>query len=200
VPNGVWDKPGPLTAAEWERVRLHAYHTERILAGAAPLRAAARLAGGHHERQDGGGYHRGLAGAHVAAGAQLLAACDAYQAMREARAHRPARPAADAAAALAGDAAAGRLGAAAVRAVLEAAGHEARGVRRDAPAGLSDRELEVLVLLARGRSNKEIAAALEISAKTVQHHVARIYEKSGVGSRAAAALFATTHGLVGGTA
>lgn len=91
--------------------------------------------------------------------------------------------------------AAGRLDPEAARAVLQAA-----GLPDDAPiahpAGLSDRELEVLVALARGRTNKEIAAALGISAKTVQHHVAHVYGKIGARSRAAAAIFAVERGLL----
>ena len=50
---------GPLTRAEWEQVRLHPYHSERILAGSEALEPAATLAGMHHERLDGSGYHRG---------------------------------------------------------------------------------------------------------------------------------------------
>ncbi len=65
------------------------------------------------------------------------------------------------------------------------------------PSPLSDRERSVLALLARGLSNKEIAVALTISPKTVQHHVAHVYEKTGVRSRAAAALYAVERGLVG---
>lgn len=114
--------------------------------------------------------------------------------MTERRLFRPARTAEAAARALAEDAA--RLGGPAVDAVLAAAGHAAPRVARGWPAGLSNREVNVLGLLARGLSNKEIATALAISAKTVQHHVAHVYEKTGVGSRAAAALYATTHGLL----
>ena len=63
VPNGVWDKPGPLSEAEWERVRLHGYYTERILARAPALAPLGATAGLHHERLDGSGYHRGAAAA-----------------------------------------------------------------------------------------------------------------------------------------
>ena len=59
VPNGVWDKPGPLSDAEWERVRLHSYYTERILARSPALAPLADDRGMHHERLDGSGYHRG---------------------------------------------------------------------------------------------------------------------------------------------
>jgi DNA-binding NarL/FixJ family response regulator len=70
-------------------------------------------------------------------------------------------------------------------------------VRGTAPAGLSDREVEVLRLVARGLSNREIAQRLVVSPRTAEHHVQHIYSKIGVSSRAAAALFAMEHDLVG---
>ena len=62
----IWQKPGPLTADELEQVRLHPYHSERVLARSAFLAALAPVAGAHHERLDGSGYHRGVAGADLA--------------------------------------------------------------------------------------------------------------------------------------
>jgi DNA-binding NarL/FixJ family response regulator len=91
---------------------------------------------------------------------------------------------------------AGRLDGAAVDAVLAAAGHRAPALRAW-PAGLTAREVEVLGLLARGRSNRQIAAELVVSPKTVANHVEHIYSKLGVSSRASATLYATQHGLVG---
>ncbi|HET6693597.1 MAG TPA: HD domain-containing phosphohydrolase, partial [Pedococcus sp.] len=58
VSSAIWDKPAPLTAGEWEAVRLHAYHSERILAGSPTLARLVPLVGRHHERLDGSGYHR----------------------------------------------------------------------------------------------------------------------------------------------
>jgi HD-GYP domain-containing protein (c-di-GMP phosphodiesterase class II)/DNA-binding CsgD family transcriptional regulator len=194
VPNGIWDKPDRLNAAEWERVRMHAHESERILARSPLLAPYARLAGQHHERAGGGGYHRGVAPTEMAA--HILAASDAYHAMTEERAHRAAQDPDAAAQQLAAEARAGHLDRAAVEAVLAAAGHEATRVRGGWPAGLSDREVEVLCLMARGLSNKEIGARLFISAKTVQHHVAHVYEKTGVSTRAAAALFAADKQLL----
>ena len=63
-------------------------------------------------------------------------------------------------------------------------------------AGLTDRELEVVRLLARGLTNKEIATALDISVKTAGHHVQHIFEKAGVTTRAAATLFAMQNALI----
>lgn len=196
VDNAVWDKPGPLGFAEWEAVRSHAFRTERLLHATPLLRPLAALAASGHERLDGGGYHRAVPHALLPVASRILAAADARQAMREPRAHRPALSAEAAQQALTADVAAGRLDAEAVRAVLMAAG-DRDDVPSANPDGLSDREVEVLVLLARGYSNKEIAGRLDLSAKTVQHHVAHVYDKIGHRSRAAAALYAVERGLLG---
>jgi HD-GYP domain-containing protein (c-di-GMP phosphodiesterase class II) len=195
VPVRVWNKPGPLSRDERERVRLHAYYTERVLEAAGGLRSLARLAGSHGERSDGSGYHRGCRTAELPPAAWLLAAADCYQAMREPRPHRPALSAQEAADQLTQSADAGRLPAESVSAVLAAAGMRRPPVRR--PAGLSDREWEVLSLLATGLATKQIARYLGISAKTCDHHIQSVYAKAGVSSRAAATLFALEHGLVG---
>jgi HD-GYP domain-containing protein (c-di-GMP phosphodiesterase class II)/DNA-binding CsgD family transcriptional regulator len=193
VPVRVWNKPGPLTRDERERVRLHAYHTERVLEAAGGLRPLARLAGAHGERSDGSGYHRGCRAAELPLAAWLLAAADCYQAMREPRAHRPALTADAAAEQLTRAAEEGRLPADAVSAVLAAGGLEKPAIRR--PAGLSEREWEVLSLLAGGLATKQVARLLGISAKTCDHHIQSLYAKTGVSSRAGATLFALEHGL-----
>ena len=100
VPVSVWAKPGPLTRAEREQVRLHAYHTERVLDVVPGLRPLGRLAGSHGERGDGSGYHRGSRTADLPLTAWLLAAADCYQAMREPRAYREPLTEAEAAAEL----------------------------------------------------------------------------------------------------
>jgi HD-GYP domain-containing protein (c-di-GMP phosphodiesterase class II) len=194
VPNGIWDKPKALGAAEWERVRLHPYYTERILARTGALAPLAALAGAHHERLDGSGYHRGLAAAALTRPMRVLAAADAYAAMTADRPHRPALGAPAAARELRAECDGGRLDSEAVEAVLAAAGH-APVRRRAYPCELTEREVDVLRLLARGLTNKEIAARLVVSPRTVQHHVAHIYPKIARRSRAGAALFAMEHGL-----
>jgi HD-GYP domain-containing protein (c-di-GMP phosphodiesterase class II) len=194
VPNGIWDKPGPLTASEWEQVRLHPYHSERILSRSAALAPLASLAGMHHERQDGSGYYRQATAMMIPNGARVLAAADAYQAMTQERPYRPALTPSAAAEQLSSEAAQGQLDAEAVRAVLEVAGHPP--ARLTWPAGLSDREVQVLRLVARGHSNREIARLLWISPKTAGHHVQHIYAKIGVSTRAAAAMFAMEHDLI----
>ena len=196
VPNGVWERPGPLSWPEQEQVRLHAHYSERVLARCGPLSDLASLAGSHHERLDGSGYHRQLTASGLGMPARLLAASDAFQAMTQTRAHRPARSRELAAAQLAADAGAGRLDADAVRAVLEAAGGTAETVSAPRPAGLTERQVEVLVLLAEGLSNPQIAERLVISRRTAEHHVQDVYARIGVSSRAGAALFAMEHDLL----
>ena len=196
VPNGVWDRPGPLSTADWERVRLHAYFSERILARMATLQRLARLAGAHHERLDGSGYQRGSTAAHLSPGQRILAAADCYQAMSQTRPYRPALTPEAAAAELRDEVASGRLDQEAVNAVLEAAGFARAARRRAWPAGLTDREVEVLRLICRGGSNRIVARELSISPKTVGRHVENLYNKIGVSSRAAAALFAIQHNLL----
>jgi HD-GYP domain-containing protein (c-di-GMP phosphodiesterase class II) len=195
VSNTIWDKRGPLTRSEMERVRLHPYLGERMLSSSEALAPLGAIVLQHHERLDGSGYPRGLAGAAVTPAGRILAAADVYQAMTEMRPHRPAHSAEEAAAQLRAEVGAGRIDGEAANAVLQAAGHRVRR-RRDWPAGLTPREIEVLNLLARGLSNGEIAARLVISAKTAGSHVEHIYTKTGSSNRAQASLFAMKHGLI----
>lgn len=196
VSTSIWEKAGPLTRAEWEQVRLHAYHSERIMATSRTLEPMAAIAGMHHERLDGSGYHRGCGVGELPMSARILAAADAFQAMTQRRPHREAMRAEAAAAALRRDAKAGRLDADAAAAVLDAAGGGPRRRARLRPAGLTARETEVLALLAEGLSNRQLAERLHISPRTADHHVQHIYSKIGVSSRAAAALFAMKHDLL----
>lgn len=197
ISNAVWEKPGPLTTGEWEQVRLHPYHSERILSSTAALEPMAAIAGMHHERMDGSGYHRGCAAAQIPFPARVLAAADSMQAMTQARPHRDALTVDEAAERLQHEARAGRLDPDAVRTVVDVAGglpQRRAGLR---PAGLSEREVEVLRLVAQGLSNREVAGRLYISPRTAEHHVQHIYAKIGGSSRASAALFAMEHGLLG---
>jgi HD-GYP domain-containing protein (c-di-GMP phosphodiesterase class II) len=195
VPNGIWDKPGPLSAGERERVRLHPYYTERVLERSGALAPLALLSGSHHERLDGSGYHRGATAGQLSVGARLLAAADAYDAMTHDRPYRGALRPGEARAELGEMVRGGALDKRAVDAVLEAAGAAALDVRQGYPAGLSDREVEVLRLIAQGRTSKEIAKTLVITEKTAGHHVEHIYAKTGVSTRVGAALFAMQHDL-----
>jgi len=198
VPNRVLIKRAPLNPAEWERVHMHAYHTERILSLAAPLREAARLAGLHHERLDGSGYHRGLHAAALPVAARVLAVAEVYQSMSEERAWRPPLGPVEAARHLREEVSAHRLDARAVEAVLLAAGQPVRSARGSQgwPASLTDREVDVLRAIARGMTNKQIARELFVSTATVHTHVINLYGKTGVSTRAGATLFAFEHDLI----
>ena len=190
----IWQKPGLLSADEWEQVRLHPYHTQRVLSRSPFLVSLVPIAASQHERLDGSGYHRGVSGAELSLPARLLAAADAYQAMTEPRPYRESLPAERAARELAAQADGGRLDPAAVAAVIEAAGQPAPRLER--PAGLTEREAEVVGMLARGFQTKQVAHALGISAKTADRHVQNAYRKIGISTRAAATLFPMEHGLV----
>jgi HD-GYP domain-containing protein (c-di-GMP phosphodiesterase class II) len=177
-------------------VRPHTYYSERILARTPVFAGVARLAGSHRERPDGSGYHHGLGGDALTVQMRVLACADAYVAMTADPPHRVALTPEQAAAELRAEAREGRLCADAAEAVLGTAGHE-RAPRAAPPCGLTEREVEVLRLLARGLTNKEIASELIVSPRTVGHHVAHVYDKIGRRTRAGAALFAVEHALVG---
>jgi response regulator RpfG family c-di-GMP phosphodiesterase len=197
----VWEKEGPLDDGEWEKVRLHASYTERILARPPLLARLGALGARDHERLDGSGYPHRTPAASLPPGARLLAVADMYQAMRETRPHRRAVPPEEIAATLETEADKGRLDRDAVRAVLETAGHRIANGRSRAggphPGGLSDPEVDVLQLVSRGLTDKQVAQKLALSARTVGHHLAHAYEKIGVTTRAGAAMFAMKNGLVG---
>ena len=195
MPARIWQQPGPLTPDDWEKVRLHPYQTERILHRSPFLAALAGVAGTHHERCDGSGYHRGTAAAGLTPVARLLAAADAYQTKIEPRPHRePLTPGA-------GRRGADRRGPTPDGSMPSPSGRCSRPPasgrpRIERPAGLTQRETEVIGLLARGLQTKQIARALGISVKTADNHIQNAYSKIGVSTRAAAALFAMQHGLV----
>jgi HD-GYP domain-containing protein (c-di-GMP phosphodiesterase class II)/DNA-binding CsgD family transcriptional regulator len=194
VSSSVWDSPGPLGAADRERVRLHAYWTDRILRRCPGIAPLADLAAAHHERCDGSGYHRGVRADGLPFAARLLAAADVLAALTEPRPYRPAFPADHAARLLAAEATAGRLDPDACAAVI--AGSGPGRPRRSWPCDLTDREVDVLRLAARGFTNRQIAAKLVVSERTVGHHLAHVYDKTGRRTRAGAAVFAMEHGLL----
>ena len=198
VGSGTWNRPAALSSIEWERVRTVPWLTERVLKHQPRLADIGTIAGMFHERIDGSGYPRGLSGGAIPPAARILAVAEMYQALREARPHRPAHTRAGAEAVLLRDSAAGRLDPSAVGAVLAAAGHRTRH-RPSLVAGLTAREVEVLALLVRGLPNKQIAAALSITQRTTGSHIEHIYSKIGVGTRGAAAMYALRHGLVDAT-
>ncbi|MBI2376995.1 MAG: HD domain-containing protein [Deltaproteobacteria bacterium] len=196
ISSGILAKPGPLSESEWEKVRLHPYHAERILGRPAVFARVAQVVSRHHERLDGSGYHRGAQGDELSSMVRILTAAEVYTAMSESRPHRAALTADEAAAHVRREVREGRLDGDAVAAVLDAAGHRVPLVRKDRIAGLTSREIEVLRLVTRGQTMKEIGAALGISPKTVDNHLQSLYAKIGVKTRAGATLFAVENGLI----
>jgi HD-GYP domain-containing protein (c-di-GMP phosphodiesterase class II) len=196
VSNQIWEKKGPLSTAESERVRMYPYLTGRILSRVGGLQPVVSLATAHEERIDGSGFPRGLAGPELTPQDRLLAAAVAYQQLREPRQERVALEPAEVASQLRQEARNGRLDGESVEAVLAATGH--RSSRRVAfSAGLTAREVDVLRLVAQGRSNREIAAELYIAEKTARNHIERVYTKLGVNNRTQATLAAIDRGLSG---
>lgn len=195
VSSRIWDKPGLLSTTELEQARLHPYHGERVLSRVPALAEVAALAGQHHERVDGSGYHRGVTAARLSMPSRVLAAADAFRSLVEDRPYRAGLPPTEAGKRLRTEARVGRLDGDAVTAVLASAGLAA-GVRRPRPADLTARQVQVLRLVARGLSNRQVADRLVISTRTAEHHVQDVYTKIGVSTRAGAALFAMEHGLL----
>jgi HD-GYP domain-containing protein (c-di-GMP phosphodiesterase class II) len=197
VENGIWDNPGRLSTGQWEKVRLHPYLTGRILSRWQSLASLGDLASSHHERVDGSGYHRQLGGEQLSALARILAAADVMAALTAARPHRPAFTLEEAAQTMTTEVAAGLLDRDAAEAVIAAGGSKALLPPMSNPGGLTDREVEVLRLIARGYTNRLVGQELFISSKTVGRHVENIYAKIGVSTRAGATVYAMEHRLVG---
>jgi HD-GYP domain-containing protein (c-di-GMP phosphodiesterase class II) len=199
VPSYTLDRPtDKLSQSEREILRLHPYHAERIFARVPALDSVVPLVASHHERMDGRGYYRGLSGEQIPVGARVIAVADAFDELtHETPDHALLEP--ELALAKLQDEADRGLWSDAVRALAEELG--AAGpppARRSAvqPAGLTEREVEILRMLARGMSRRQIADELVLSQHTVRHHLEHIYSKVGVGTRVAAALFAVEHDLI----
>jgi DNA-binding CsgD family transcriptional regulator len=174
---------------------MHPYLTDRVLTRIPGLARPAAIARAHHEHLDGSGYPLGLSGAALGRPERLLAAVVAYQSALEPRPYREPLSPDEAAARLQSRVSSGALDAESASAVLAVAGHGSARVRRD--DALTPRETEILGLVARGLSNREIAARLVLSEKTVRNHVERTYAKVGATNRVGASLYALRQGLVG---
>jgi HD-GYP domain-containing protein (c-di-GMP phosphodiesterase class II)/DNA-binding CsgD family transcriptional regulator len=198
VPNAVWNRAGPLSAADWERVRLSPYWTSRAAKQVGHLEVEAEMASHACERLDGSGYFRGSRHASTPLESRVLPVATTWLALK---AHRPWR------AALADDVAMehirqevarGRLDGGVVDALTQrgAASHATPpGASESAPV-LSPREIEVLRRVSLGDSNKEAALRLGISPSTVRTHLESIFRKLDCSSRAAGTLKASLLGLL----
>ncbi len=202
VPSTVLDTSRTLSAADRERMRLHCYWTQRILErcpSLADLAPITRPAAAHHAAFAEGGH---LAWsrpddlppfAAMSWDARLLEAAEAYASLIEPRPGRPGLPGRDAAVRLCAARDAGLVDRAATDRILDSLGLQARDTP---PNPLSAKEQQVLELTARGLSNRSIAQALFISDRTVGHHLAHIYDKTGYRTRAGVAVWAVRHGLI----
>ena len=201
VPSFVLNKrQDSLTEAEREQVRLHPYHSERILSKVPALEPIIALVAAHHEAMDGHGYYRGLKGSQVPLGARVIAVADRFDELTHDAPDGPGRES-DQAVDVMRQEVGSRLYPDAFQALTEDLSgvdhpHRKRTRQQEWPARLTDREVDVLRLIARGLNRRQVARALFIAEGTVRSHLEHIYSKIGVSSRAAAALFAVEHDLL----
>ena len=201
VPNSIWDKPGPLTRTEFDRVELHPMLTEQMLRRSPALAVLNPVASAHHEKCDGSGYHKRVQADADDLGACVLAATEIYVGLTTERADRPPFSP-DGRGRRASPARVSRACSSLARAVRcswprgTASRERPRASGRSNPGGLTRREVDVLRLAARGLTTRQIADRLYISPKTADHHIQHIYGKIGVSTRAAAALWAMQHTVV----
>jgi HD-GYP domain-containing protein (c-di-GMP phosphodiesterase class II) len=197
VPSFILDRPEErLTDAEREQLRVHPYHSRQILGRVPALSGAAAIVAGHHEHLDGSGFPAGLGGIQISPQAGLLAAADHFDDLTHERPGQQALKPEEALDLMRRRQ--GRFSPAALEALAAvqglASGQEAH--RGTGPRGLTDREVEVLRLIARGYDRRQVAETLHISEGTVRSHLEHIYGKIGVSNRAAATLFAVENGLL----
>jgi HD-GYP domain-containing protein (c-di-GMP phosphodiesterase class II) len=196
VPSFILDRPwSALSTAEQDAYRLYPYHGERVLARAPALAPLAEMVGTHQERMDGSGFYRGLSGASISLGARIIAVADRLDQLTHDRPGSPARSVPAALRQLEQE----PLDPAVIAALRRCLGERTTGAttpRGGQPAGLTEREVEVLRLAARGHTRREIGRRLSISENTVRHHLEHIYNKTGASNRVSATLFAMEHGLL----
>lgn len=198
VPVSTWLKLVPLSIRETDSIQLHPYHGERALAAlGSEGQPVAALVLRHHERLDGSGYHRYAKAPDLSPASRILAAAEIYQTAREARPYRPALSPEAAATRLRTLVREGKLCPDGAEAVLTAVGQGSRRASSVRLHGLTPREIEVLRLIAGGKTAKEAAQHLAISPKTADNHIQNLYSKIGVTTRAGAALFALECGMIG---
>ncbi len=201
IPSFILQKPrSQLTEVEWEHVRLHPYHSERVLSKIPALETLVPIVGAHHERMDGQGYHRGLPGIQIPQEAQIISVADRFDELSHDRPDHPALEL-DEVVKLMRQEAGPELAPDAFQALADDLSGASqplhrRGRQQEWPAGLTDREVDVLRLVAKGLDRREAAKALFVSEGTVRSHLEHIYMKIGVSNRSAATLFAMEHGLL----
>jgi HD-GYP domain-containing protein (c-di-GMP phosphodiesterase class II) len=196
VPAYTLNKEGPASEVDIERLRLHPYYTERILANVPAMRRIASVAAMHHERVDGQGYPHRLPGSQIPVAARIVAVADAYQELTEDRPGNTALASSAAVKVLQSEVGT-RFDGDCVDALAQGTGTpRTAAAQRAWPSGLTEREVQVLRLVAKGMTVKEIAKQLVVSDSTARHHLEHIYDKASVSSRAGAVMFAVENGLL----
>lgn len=197
IPYGILTKADHLSASEWEQFRLHPYYTERVLERVRPLRELAPAAAAHQEWVNGHGYPRQLTAEQIPLNGRILAVADTYA--RLARSQDEQVKPRDVVRRMHS-----LVGTQFDEACYDALVASVTGERpvnntmrqRRQLDDLTEREVEVLCHLAQGLSNPQIAQALVISRKTVEHHLGHIYDKLGVSCRTSAVAYAVQQRLV----
>jgi HD-GYP domain-containing protein (c-di-GMP phosphodiesterase class II) len=198
IANAVWNRAGPLTTGEWERVRLAPYWTSRAARQVGRLATAADIASNTFERLDGSGYFRGLSAAGLSIESRILAAAVAWVALRTDRPWRAALRADEAMTVLQTEGNGERFDPHVLSALQACIGPQAGqgDPERQPPPLLTAREREVLRRISLGDSNKEAAKRLDISPSTVRTHLESVFRKLGCRTRAACTLRAAMLGLL----
>ena len=195
VPCSAMEKDDGFTVDEMERIRLHAYHTERILSRVDLLKHLAPDAASHHEYWDGSGYHRQLTGEQTTLGQRILAIADYYATLVK-PGHRTSENALREIKPLTGTQFDPQAYVGLVDYVEGKPTVPKPTKVSERPGNLSEREVEVIQQLAKGMRNKEIAGALVISENTVERHLVNIYNKLDVTSRTSAVVFSVQNDLI----
>ena len=198
IPNAIWNKSGPLSAAEWEKARLSPYWTARAAKAIKGLQLEAEMASHTFERLDGSGYFRNTSQSGTPLDQRILPAVNAFLGMQADRPWRPALSRPEALAILKDLARQGKFDIRIVE-IIEAA--SSQGVLKTPHATaasdtLTPRETDVLRRISLGDSNKDAAAHLGISPSTVRTHMESVFRKLACNSRSAATLRASTLGLL----
>jgi HD-GYP domain-containing protein (c-di-GMP phosphodiesterase class II) len=196
VPNSIWNTPKRLSASSWEKIRLVPYWTSRAGKQTGALEQSAELGSHAYERINGSGYFRGIGGPSLNLEARILAASVAWVSLRRWRPWRDALPDANAAQVLLADAERGRLDPQVVDALLASTALAQDPRPRTQSSPLSAREIDVLRLISRGATNKDVAKELALSPSTVRTHLENIFRKLGCTTRAVASLKASALGLL----
>jgi HD-GYP domain-containing protein (c-di-GMP phosphodiesterase class II) len=197
IPAGILAKGERLSSSEWETYRLHVYYTQRILERVAPLQELAPAASAHHEWINGQGYHRQLHGEQIPLHGRILAVANSYVRLLQQQADQT-----DPADVL--NQMHSQVGTQFDSVCYEAlvTSQTQEQALQNVPSksrkegDLTDREIEVLRLLAQGRNTPQIARTLHISKKTVEHHLSHIYNKIGVTCRTAAVVHAVQRRII----